>query len=71
MGMSSSASIRFSPISTCRRCESHDVLSDAVGAALIYLKLQRLITLQRAAAPGPLAALARLLTIWKAETPRA
>jgi hypothetical protein len=70
MGMSSSASIRFSPIATCR-CESHDVLSDAVGAALIYLKLQRLITLQRAAAPGPLAALARLLTIWKAETPRA
>jgi DNA polymerase-3 subunit epsilon len=47
------------------RLRKHDAVSDAVSAALMYLKLERLLARQRAARPGPLAALARLLPGWR------
>jgi DNA polymerase-3 subunit epsilon len=51
------------------RLRKHDALNDAVSAALMYLKLQRLITRQRAARPSPLAALGRLLPTWRKAAP--
>jgi DNA polymerase-3 subunit epsilon len=49
------------------RLRKHDALSDAVSAALMYLKLERLITRQRAARRGPLAAIGRLLPTGRKE----
>jgi DNA polymerase III subunit epsilon len=39
----------------------HDALSDAVSAALMYLKLSRLMKRERAPSPGPFALLGRLV----------
>jgi DNA polymerase-3 subunit epsilon len=47
------------------RLRKHDALSDAVSAALMYLKLERLIRRERAARPGPLATLGHLLPTWR------